>query len=82
MYRVHIEYKSFLGDESQMYLGIRLHHPEPGKDGIYIASDCIVGNNLLKGLTKKRIDSLIQSLIPSLEACMIQIDERINKEKI
>jgi hypothetical protein len=77
MYKVIINYGGITGqDDKHKAIEIILYHPEKSKDGTHITASSFFSAQMLKRLSKKQIDALINSLIPSFENCMKEIDKR------
>lgn len=79
MLKVQIRYDSLTGQED-IGIEVIVYNSYPSKDGTHISASSVFHAGMLKGLSKKKIDSLINSLIPSLEACNKEVERRIKLE--
>lgn len=83
MYKIIINYGGMTSAEDiNKGMEIIVYHPNKSPDGTHISASSIFNANILKRLSKKQIDAFIDSLIPSIECCMKEVDRRINMEII
>lgn len=75
MYKVLFKYGS-LTNQEKMGMEVIVYHPEKSIDGTHISGSSVFCANMLKGINSEGIDALINSLIPSLEKCMEEVDRR------
>lgn len=82
MYKILFNYGGLTGqDDTHKAIEVIVYHPEKSLDGTHISASSIFNANMIKNLSKKAREALINSLIPSLEMCMKEVDRRKELEK-
>jgi hypothetical protein len=77
MYKIIINYGGIIGkNDPNKAIEVIVYHPDKSQDGTHISASSIFNANMIRRLSQKAREDFINSLIPSLETCMKEVDRR------
>lgn len=72
-----MKYAPIFKEDGDKGIEVIVYNSEPSKNGTHISASSVFNANMLKTLSKKKIEALLNSLIPSIETCNRNVENRM-----